>query len=308
MTSQRTIKAPFLFALLFAFFSYLPSSLAATKIYAVRGNKVIVQFDGTSVKKGDILRVYDANRKGVGLIKIIGIKGKRGFAKLKGKAEKGFLARVVKRKGKKPTKGKQKQNVAKAGQDPVSGDNPEEAFENPRSKGPKKLKLTLGAMVGYTNNTMDIEESNQSYSLSGSSISFKGYGDIAINQNLGVRVMAGLQAFEVSGNDSVGDSREVTINYITLDALARYNFSPGKWNPWAGFSFGIYLPSSSETNALDNDTISTTNIYGPAFGIDYQYSDKLVIPIQFDYGIYPPSDNVTATSLGLLRAGIGYRF
>ena len=92
---------------------------------------------------------------------------------------------------------------------------------------------------------------------------------------------------------------------MSLDLWGRYLFTTSGSIYWAGVGFNLLFPSSSESNAVQEDSINSTNVIAFGGGADIALSPTSYIPIQVEYGMYPSSVDVTASAVSIR---LGYAF
>lgn len=299
---RRSITLRFLILASFAF-ALLPLSLAeAAKVSRAKGRTVEIEMSaGDDFVKGDRANVIGSSGKPVGYLRIVKIKaGKKALAKLeKGKAPIG--ASVVLKAG---TAGSDKASAPSKSKDEPA---------NPSSD------IIIGALVGFDIDSQSVKASSsngsvtESVSMSGSGFSAKAYADISLGDEFGVIGRFGLETFKVTGTSTnllcqsgTSQNCETTITYLSGDLLARYNFSPGTLNPYAAAGLGIYFPLSKKTNILDETKIASTTVFLLGGGIHWNIG-SLYIPVSIDYGIFPPSNQVS-TNFIAGRAGLGWNW
>ncbi len=280
-------------ACILTMFIFLQYSFAA-QIKAVKGTKVLVDMESDSFNEGDILKVQNSAGKTVGLIKVMKTKGALAEGILKGKAQKGFRAKL------RPPKGSNSSSGATA----------------KRTSGNSSDKLAFGFMVGYNSTSAEIKlpttPTATAVSLSGSGFSLKGIMDYPLLSWLNFRGLIGLEQFNVGGESNTavggcGGECTAEINYLTFDMWGRYLFSHDGFRPWIGLGFELMFPISKSATALDESSITNTSTSPAAFGAgaDWQISQTSYVPIQIEYVPYPSTDDVKA---GAIAAKIGYSF
>ena len=119
----------------------------------------------------------------------------------------------------------------------------------------------------------------------------------------------GFANFEAT-NDTCAGICEVAINYFIIDATPRFIFNKkSNIRPWIGGNLDLYVPTGFVVTAIGDDSVAATGFFGVSGGVDIQFGEmkELMIPIQFTYGIFPPSDTVTANAM-TLSAGFAFKF
>jgi outer membrane protein W len=147
--------------------------------------------------------------------------------------------------------------------------------------------------------------------MSGSGFSARALMDYSLWTHIWFRGMFGLENFKAEGGNICGAANNtlcsVDISYLSLDLWGRYLFSTGAIRPWVGIGFNLLFPSSKSSTALEEKSITSTSVIAPGGGVDWFLSPDMYIPIQVEYGLYPPSDTVKANNISI-RLGIGMHF
>lgn len=264
----------------FIFFSlFLSSYLSAATVTTVKGKSVVISLSDETVEKGQKVELFDNNKKKRGIIQIskVNSSGTKAVGKLiVGKAQKGW--------------------TTDAGTDETV---------TPKASGPKKT--TYGVSVGFSMDSMTVTLVDVGdVDLSGSGYSVKGVFDFPFTESLQVRGKAGAEFFSASGDTTDVDSPcttcDVDITYFTLEGLAQYYLSNGRYSFWVGAGGAIMHPTSGTSNAINTDSLSTTSAIQLGGGLDIKTKSGYV-PVEVVYSMLPESDSVSATYLGI---NIGY--
>lgn len=271
-----------LICLIAIYFAYTHAQAALIK--AVKGKKVLVDMQKDSLKSGDILKVEDQNGKAVGLVKITKTKGNLAEGLFKGKVEKGFTAKL-----RPPGAAKNKSGSVKSVKQFSDSENG---------------KSVYGVIIGYNSAKADIQlqNANATVSLTGTGFSLKGLIDYSLFQWLGFRGLIGLEQFNVGGVNNSECDGECTaeINYLAFDFWGRALFGQGSgFRPWFGAGFDLMFPMSKDATALDKKSITNTSLIAIGGGFDWMMSDTSYIPLQFEYNLYPSSEEVKANAMTL---------
>jgi outer membrane protein W len=278
---------------LFTFVSLSSFDLAAAQaatIQKVKGRKVLINLEGDSAKQGQIFYVLSNGGKKRGIIKIRKVKGDRAIAVLgKGRARKGWTIAERGKKGK---------SSARRG-----------------SRGSSHWGVMGGYSMQSMSSEISVDDGNgnitaQTTNMSGSGFSAKAIMDYQLFSSILFRGMVGMEMFSTSSADTFcgnGGDEECTadITYLTLDLWARYAFSPGGLRPWVGLGFDLMFPMAKEATAIDDSSITNTSVIAFGGGIDYMINSKTYIPLQIEYGIFPSSKEVTASTI-TARFGIAF--
>ena len=300
------------FAIVFTFSLFvLPQKVFAASVVGVKGKKVLVNLQGEPALKGDIFYLLDKSGKKKALIKIMKVKGNKALALLgKGKARKGYTLKYRPKKGgTAKRKGKKSGGADQAAADDSSSDS---------SSSGDAGGMYFGVMLGFSQNSMDVElqddsgNSRGSTSLSGNGFSAKGMVDYNLFSGVWFRGMFGVEQFNASGEASCGaspftDTCTAEIMYLSLDLWGRYVFSDGGFRPWAGGGFSLMFPLSQTATALDESSITNTSVMSFGLGVDWFTSPTFYIPISVEYGLLPSSDTVSANTIAI-RLGAGFSF
>lgn len=277
------------------FFLTLPVLAQAATVEKVKGTQAIIVLDeGEEPSPGDKFFAME-NGKKKALLEVVRFKNGKAIVKIKkGKATEGMEIAAV---------GASK--AAKSDDD----DGGEEATESKSRKGSRSgsvatlfKNMTLGAVFGYTMDTQNVSTGGTSYAMSGTGFSLKGLADIPVMGHLALLARGGAEQFNVQ----VG-SVKTEILYATLDLLLKYGFSDGAFVPFVMGGLGLHFPLSKSSNILDNNRISSTTVFFGGGGINYAMSGTSYIHLTAEYGMFPPSNDVT-TSMISLRGGMGFRF
>ena len=170
----------------------------------------------------------------------------------------------------------------------------------------------VGAQFGFQSNSMKISTGTGT-ELSGSSFSLMAFYDTPAFSSVWLRFNVGVQSLTATSGDTctengLNEACSVDIMYLGLGGVARYMFTKkGSMRYWAGAGILANVPLSKKASALQEATIKTTHIKTINGGVDYYMSSKMMIPIEFSYGLYPDSSTTKSTVMSL-KAGIGYKF
>lgn len=310
------LSPKFILALIFVFLINAFNEAFAAQVAAVKGNQVLVQGDNLEIN-GLYYVVLQGKRQGI--IRIKQVKGKKGLAVLlKGKVNKGYNLVYRPKKAKSSTTAQTKTSPKSSSSSSKNYDKYSEpskaSFDNKagyKSSSSSNGFYGIGGMLAYQMNSASVEFSNgDSDSLSGSSIGIKGFGDYQFSENIHLRGEFGTFAFQSEGTDKCfGAVCIMNINYLGATAFARYLFgsSSSKTRFWGGAGLSIFFPmSTGNTNAVNVDDVGSSLVFNAGAGLDYRLNDKYYIPVQVEYSLFPPSDQVSANSI-LVKAGLGMR-
>jgi hypothetical protein len=169
--------------------------------------------------------------------------------------------------------------------------------------------LTYGGLIGYGSTSQSVAVTkggiNETVSMTGSSFSLKGFGDLPISGEFGLIGRVGIENFGVAGTSPNLGSVETKIMYLSADLLLRYHLMNGNFKPFPLLGMGLHYPLSKTSGVLDVQRISATTIFFLGGGFNYTLSEKMYIHATAEYGLFPPSNDVK-TSLIAVRAGVGF--
>lgn len=251
---------------------YNPSIAWSSEVSKVKGNQVlIVDFDG---KVGEQFYAIDGNGKRKAIIEIKKAKGGRAIGEItKGKADVGFTLTIRTGGGGK------------------------------RAGRGRPSPIAVGALFGYSMNSMMVPVRTTIESLTGSGFSVKGAGDYNFSESIGLRLTGGYESFAVKNA-----TYTTTISYVTFDAFGRYLIMPeSPFSVWLGAGLGFAIPFSKSTNILQDDSIATSTLLYLGGGVDLKLGENFYFPIQADYAMFLPASDVK-TSIIAIRGGVMMRF
>jgi hypothetical protein len=247
----------------------------SAEISKVKDSQVlIVDFEGNV---GSEFYAIDGNGKKKAVIHIDKAKGGRAIGKItKGKAAVGYT--LIARTGGGSSGGKGK-------------------------KTGKPGAVAIGAIFGYSMDSMSVPVLSNTISLSGSGFSIKGAADITFSESIAVRLLAGYETFSAKNA-----SWSTEISYVTLDALGRYLLMPqSTFSLWLGAGMGFAIPFSKSTNVLQEDSIATSTLLYVATGFDLKAGKTMYFPVQVDYAMFLPASDVKTTIIAV-RGGVMMTF
>ena len=307
-----------LLAVLFFLFSF--STAFAGSVSQLKGTKVLIELEGDSAQPGQDFYVLDSNGKKVAIVKISQVKGNKGTGEVtKGKAILGG-ATILKAAGQEtpPTASKQKP-TAKSSQKTKT----EETNNEPSTPvSSKRKKLSGGVLAGYGMNTMTLTVQNpnvpsikEDATLTDSSFSVKAFADYDFSPSFTIRFATGWEPYSVKGTTSLaicnnGSSKSCTVSmdYLALEGSAHYNFLTGKTRGWVGLGYSFLIEMSKNVDVPNLSSSGGTNqMVLASVGADFGLSGGKFIPVVVEYGMFPGSSNVVASSI-YLRAGYGFNF
>ncbi len=290
---------------LLAFAVFAPRVDAAT-VQKVKGNVAIVTFDPAdgSPAVGDKFFAME-NGKKKAILQIVQIKNGRAKVKIaKGKAAEGMTVTAA---------GKAKGAPAAAdGETPADPDAAAADAAEQTTTGKKKTRsaggatvfrdMTLGVLGGYSMDSQSVTIGTVKTQMSGSGFSAKGFVDIPVTGSLGLLTRVGAEQFNVASGTT-----KTEIMYACVDLMLKYSFSEGTFVPFAMGGLGLHFPISKTSNILDINRISSTTVFYGGGGINWLMGGSTYIQITGEYGMFPPSNDVSTTFIAA-RSGLGFRF
>lgn len=283
-----------IFALLFFFHQ---DAFAEIKIKKIIDKKALIEFEESdSVTEGQEFFSVDTSGKKKSLLKVTKIKNNQAVTNiLKGKAE--------------------------VGQSIVSKQSPNQNKDTAASEDTASTEdshVTLiqknhwGIMGGYLMNSMNVSFSvgtgaskrDVSASMSGSGLSLLAFYDYKIMPSLFFRITGGLDQFIASTSISTADCSSstncnVSINYLSGYGHLKYTFGNSKWTPWVGAGVGFLFPVSKSSSIFASSDLGMNYVYSATLGIDYKINRKNLMPIYFEYALFPTSSTVSASFMAL---------
>jgi hypothetical protein len=290
---DTTMRFILVFLLSFGLTYFISSHSDAAEIKKVKGKKVLIDLKGMSAAKGEIFKVIGKNGKATGLVKILSVKNGKAVARLgKGKAE---IGGDLKPRGSSKSKDKKKT-------DSYAGDNAP----------PRESKSAWGALIGFNQTAADILVGpGETRELKGNGFSLKGLFDYPLTDYLWFRGAAGYEQFATSSSynqcgATTDQECKANINYLTFDFWGRITFGDEP-RLWVGGGFDVLVPISKDSTALEENKITNTSLMAIGGGADIFINDTSYVPVQVEYGLYPKSNTVEATSMAL-RVGYAMTF
>ncbi len=274
----------------------------AARISQVRGKNVLIELEGTPARPGDIFFVVNPQGQRQGVVRIGQVRGRQAVAQLgRGQAQAGWS--LVAREGaagpgKPPTQQQRAQGQ------------PTPATPSTRATSPSPSpSMLFGLLLGYSLSSMTLDPDDApEYSLDGGGLSVKGLLDYPIWGSIGLRATAGLQQLEADGTNSSDQDSSVSVNYLSAGFWGRFSMTQSNFRPWVGGGVNLLFPLGAETkNSIKQESIQTTSLFSVGGGLDFYLNPRLMLPIQFEYNLFPPTDAVKANMI-TVRFGVGYSF
>lgn len=285
----------------------------AAEVVQVKGTKALLQVSGLNVQVGTQLYVLSSEGKKIGIVEVKQVKGGKAIAEiLKGRAEVGGAVQG---------KGGAAAATATAAKDTPTDTETRETSEDDSGAPTKKKKFAVGALLGMAMNSFAMNigpttsTARDAGTMSGSGFNIKGFGDYDFTKKLTIRAAAGIETFAAKGSiahtycDS-GTSANCSVNfmYLGLEGSGHYNYLTGKTKAWVGLGYSYLLQISSSKNIPNLDTGTGSNqMILISTGADIGLSKGRFIPIVVEYGWFPGSADVKASSI-FIRGGYGFPF
>lgn len=264
----------------------------------VKGKSAIVAFDeGEEPQPGDkFFALEEGKRKA--LLEVVKFKNGKAVVKVKkGKVAEGMDVAAA---------GKKKKAEGEEGEETAAEEESTEGKpKSKRSAGVATLykDMTIGALLGYSMDNQSVTSTAiGTQAMSGSGFSLKGFADIPVIGKLAILTRAGAEQFNVQSG-----AYKSEILYATLDLMLKYSFGDGHFVPFGMGGLGLHFPLSKSSNVLDVNRISSTTVFYGGGGLNYAMSGKSYIQATVEYGMFPPSNDVT-TSFIAARFGMGFRW
>ncbi len=268
----------------------------AAEVRALKGDRMLIQLQGSQFNVGDIIKIQNEMGETRALGKVIKVAGRFAEAIFRGHPQIGYSVVIF---PKRALERKLRQIRNRQGE--MSGGGSSYSPSGPSH-------TSYGVLAGYNSATATVKLNNgDSVSLKGSGLSLMGFMDHPFRDWFSFRGEAGIDQLNLSGATDTGCSGacNAKINYLSLDLLAR--FTHRKWHGvwWGGAGVNVLFPLTKSSTALASSSISGTMTYVLAVGYDLQMHrpGNPYIPIQIQYQLFPNSATVTAHTI---EFDIGY--
>lgn len=280
------MKTVFLTLLIFS----MAHTAWAARVAKVQGKKVLITLEGENYQSGQTLYAVNSAGKRTGLIRIQSVKGSRALGQiLKGRAVAGST-------------------LAERGT-PAKKQSTEETPDDGLMESGRSGQKGYGVLLGFATQSMSLKVGGADTNLKGTAFSVKGYYDYDLNSSLKLRLAAGLEPFSVKGTTvaSCSGSTSCTAEYTYLgfEGFGQYNITKGPTRWWAGVGYSFLVAASKKVNIAEIQSSGSSNqIMLIGFGADFKMG-KATIPFSLEYGMFPGSTNVKASSI-FIRSGYGF--
>lgn len=296
---MQTTKTFSLFVM--SFLLFVPQVYSQV-IKQVKGTQALVEFPN-DVTEGEEYFALNPEGKKVAILVLKKVKGKKAIADVtKGRAQNGYslVSRsTTNSSSSAPVDANTSDSSSTSGQDDF-----------------KIKKNALGGLLTLWQNTMSAVEKDatnreETANMSGTSFGLAGFYDYSFSPNLQVRGIAGYDMYDVSSTIAINgcDSRtstkcNVKISYLSFYGNLKYNFTLSNLRLFVMAGTGFMYALSKSSTALKASDITLTQLFTVGGGMDYKLNSKSFIPISIEYGLFPPSEDVKASSI-ILRLGYG---
>ncbi len=273
----------------------------AAQVRAIKGNKLLIELDGSQFQRGDIVKIKDSSGHVRALAKITKVAGRFAEGFFKGRPMKGYLVELF------PHDQFERWRAAVRRRHAMKKHSGNYASHTSTPIG----TTSYGGMIGLNSSSAAVtlvNSSNRKVSLSGSGFSAMGFMDHQLLSWFSFRGEAGLDEFNTSGpTDATSCNGTCTakITYLSADMLGRFT----KKSLWGGAGVDLLFPITKSSTALSSSSISTVTAYVLAAGYDFHFQGKgnPYIPIELQYQMFPSSSTVTANEIEF-RIGYGKTF
>lgn len=306
----------------------------AQQIITIKGKQVIANMGSNSLSVGDKVYAVSGGKR-MALLKVTKVKGKNVLLMLeKGKIDKSMSIQPM---------GAAAASTPTAAPAPT----PETAMAPtpaPRRAAPRSGKrndldadfggssramvakppMAWGLYLGYSMNSMKIKAAkldsgtglaySEDLDLKGSSFSVKGMYDYPVSPDFYLRILAGYEPFEVTGQPATTSNNilcdntancSIKFQYLTGEVHGQYNLVSGSTRVWVGLGIALmFAPSVTSNVAGFDDSVKTNQIITGSLGADIGMGKSSFIPVAFEYGYYPTSGDVKASGM-FFRVGYG---
>ena len=284
-------------------------SVQAGDITQVKNGKALLNLDAGEGQVGSEFFAVDSAGKKKAILRIKQVKGNKAIADvLKGTAESGMTLKARAAGG----------ATSSGGTGAATGGDDHAARPKGFMSGMLKHGTAAGFMAGMAQNTMSLTAKgsgiSEDISLAGNSFNIVGMYDYDLTSLFTLDIKAGLETFTTKGtaknavvcNNST--SCEVGFNYLSAEGNIHVNVVNGKTRVWVsgGLAFLVAMSKNSTVSNLDTSN-STNQMLLLGLGADIGLSKGSFVPVSFEYGLFPGSTSVKATSM-ILRAGYGWRY
>lgn len=166
-------------------------------------------------------------------------------------------------------------------------------------------EINAGATASYAMNSQVVALPTGNQNMSGSGFGFRAFADIPVVEWLSVLGRGGFEQFNVQGGSVLGSAGKTEIMYAIADLLGKIQFDYGDFRPFLLGGLGLHFPISKSSNVLSVNAISATTVFIGGAGFNYAVSDDMYLQMSAEYGMFPPSNEVTTSSIAI-RAGLGF--
>ncbi len=283
-------------ALLLITFMFFCSPLFAGTVQQIKNGKVLLSLEGTPAQAGDQFFTVDENNKKNALIQITAVKADRAVGKI--------------------IKGTPLQNntILAKGANRVAAAPKEATFiRHDLTKLSFNLEYSMDLISTLQQDDTNPTPQKETVDMKGSNIGLNVALGFPLGKNFSVQGFAGYEMLKVTGTalrlvceGKTTRDCNANISYLTVGALARFNYAADHFEFWVGSGVGFKQPLSKNSTALTLENISLGNTLIVALGVDYHLSNTKFIPVSFEYHkSFNESETVPIISHMGLQVGFG---
>lgn len=276
----------------------------AARVQKAKGKRVMIQLEGLAVEVGSELFALNSEQKRKAVIRVSAIKGDMALGQvIQGNALEGMLLII---KSSQPTSG------SPTGSDRMSD---REVMRKSYKQGfglVGGMAMSSAALTARTKVGTTIVE--DSLAMKGNSFNFKAIYDYHISPSFTVRAGGGLETLSTTGSVTAGkeavcsgsSSCTLSLNYLSFEGSAQFNFTSGPTRFWAGAGYAFLMAMSKSNNISNLEATSTNQVLFLGSGADIAIGNKGYIPIVVEYGLFPFA-GIQLSGI-YIRSGYGWKF
>ncbi|MBE8221562.1 MAG: hypothetical protein HAW60_02415 [Bdellovibrionales bacterium] len=295
------------------FFTY---NAFAYKVIKVKNKKVLITFSADeSIQVKDTFYVISNRGKKKAIISVTKVRGGKAIATiLKGRAKEGWSLRVRKRRAAKKTRKKNSYGSTNR--------RSSNSYANTSSSsGSKKLFNHLSFLWGTSLNNLTTKNSKVAHSGT-SFFNFETSTTFFLPKKpmFGLRILSNSENFTLETRCPSLGICKAEIVYLGGGALAVIQIPvTNKFSLWGGLGAKLLIPISKKitptpSSTPDNykyiseDSIKLTSTLLVSGGMTFNFTPKFSIPLNINFTMFPPSDNVSPHYSLNFQTGLVYHF
>ncbi len=286
------------FQFFFILFCFLSSFTQAAYIMKVKDDIVLVNMEGGDAKVGEIYYIVDLNARKRGLTKILKAKNKKAIGKFVGEANPGwdlFLRKDISHTSQQKVQEKKNKNID-------VGLDENQILKKPTTYSRYRFELKNyigGYVIGFKDK---LEARNDK--LEGYNFGVSGFFNYSFHKSFSLRPEVGYVRFNLDSENG----HQIKAHYVKAGLTTMFMFPVSYFRFWVGANSYVYFPFSKESNLIDEESISTTIVYGFSAGFEYvDPKGRFIIPVAIDGSLFPSSSNIDSSRIGL-KIGFGLYF